>query len=143
MSGRFEDGFSTTISFSQDTNVLFYEKEVTPPGFEGGGAIATTNMRNTAWRTKAPKSLKDLTDISLTVQYEAGAYDEILAMLLVNQAITITFPDGSTVLFYGWIDTFVPSPMVEGEEPTAEVTIIPSNRNTSGVETGPAYTVTT
>ena len=41
---RIDDGFSTTISFSDFPTVSFFEKEVTPGGIEGGGPTAITTM---------------------------------------------------------------------------------------------------
>jgi len=61
-------------------------------------------------------------------------------MLSENQLITITWPDTSTLAFWGWLDKFVPANVVEGEQPTATVTIEPSNQNDSQVETAPVYT---
>jgi len=136
---RIDDGHSTTISFAEDSSVQMWEKEVTPPGIEGGGANDTTTMHNSVWRTKSPKKLKSLTDASFTAAYDPAVYDEIVAMLNVNQLITVTFADSSTLAFWGWIDVFKPNAAVEGEQPTAEVTIIPSNQNGSGVETAPVY----
>lgn len=131
------DGFKTLISFSADTDVQFEEKEVTPPGVTAGGPIDTTTMRNTAWRTMFPKSLRSLTEASLTVAYDPALYDEIVAMVNDNQLITITFPAGETLSFWGWLDEFTPNASVEGEQPTAEITIQPSNQNDSGVEVAP------
>ena len=60
-----------------------------------------------------------------------------MAMVNSNQLITITFPGAETLAFWGWIDEFTPNAHVEGEQPTAELTIQPSNQNSSGVETAP------
>jgi len=136
---RMDDGFSTLIEFDEDSSVQMWEKEVTPPGVSGGGANETSTMQNTTWRTKSPKGLIDLSDASVTVAYDPAVYDEIIAMVNTNQQITITFPDSSTLVFWGWIDEFTPNANVEGEQPTAELTIIPSNQNGSGVETAPVY----
>ena len=134
---KLKDGYQTLISFTDDTSVVFYEKDVTPPGVSGGGEIDITNMRNSTWRTKAPKSLVSLEPASLVVHYDPAAYVEIIAMLNSNQLITITFPDASTIAFWGWIDAFTPSSLTEGEAPTADLTIIPSNLNGSDAETAP------
>jgi hypothetical protein len=136
---RIDDGFATLISFAEDSDVQMWEKEVTPPGVSGGGENDTSTMRNTTWRTKAPKGLISLSEASFSAAYDPAVYDEIVAMVNVNQLITITFPDSSTLVFWGWIDDFVPGANVEGEQPTADVTIIPSNQNGSGVETAPVY----
>lgn len=137
---RIDDGFATLIAFADNPTVLFWEKEVTPPGVEGGGANDTTTMRNTAWRTRAPKQLKTLSECSFTAAYDPAVYDDIISMLNNNQLITITFPDDSTLAFWGWLDKFTPGRIVEGEQPTAEITIVPSNQNDSGTEVAPDYT---
>lgn len=134
------DGFSTNITFSSNANILFDEKEVQPPGVSGGGEIDTTTMSNQVWRTKAPKKLKTLTEASLVVAYAAGVYPQVVAMVNVNQLITITFPDNATLAFWGWLDEFTPGNNVDGEQPTAECTIMCSNMDDQCVEVGPVYT---
>lgn len=136
---RIDDGFATLITFSEDSDIEFWEKEVTPPGIDGGGENDTSTMRNTSWRTRSPKSLRTLTESSCVVAYDPAVYDSIVAMVNVNQQITITFADDSTLVFWGWLNTFTPNAAVEGEQPTAEVTIIPSNQNAAGTETAPVY----
>jgi len=138
---RIDDGFSTTISFADDSSVQMWEKEVTPPGITGGGPNDTSTMRNTAWRTMSPKSLKSLAPSSFVAAYDPAVYDEIVTMCNANQLITVTFPDDSTLAFWGWIDEFTPNANVEGAQPTANVTIQPSNQNDSLVETAPVYSV--
>lgn len=139
---RIDDGFSTTIAFADLATVKFYEKTVTPPSVSGGGENDTTTMLNTAWRTRSPKKLKTLGESQLTVAYDPAVYNDVVGANGVNnnQLITVTFPDGSTLAFWGWIDEFTPNEIVEGEQPTAEVTIICSNQNASGTETAPVYT---
>jgi hypothetical protein len=133
------DGHPTLIRFALDSSVQFKEKEVTPPGLDGGGENDTTTMHNVTWRTRQPKSLVTLTECTFLAAYDPIVYDEILAMLNQNQLITVEFPDGSELRFYGWINEFTPNRNVEGEQPTAEVTIIPSNQDSGGVETPPDY----
>ena len=134
---RLDDGFKTLITFANYPSVQLWEKEVTPPGVSGGGANDTTTMRNTAWRTRAPKKLKTLSDASGVYAYDPIAYNDLVNMVNENQQITVTFSDGQTLTFWGWLDEFTPQRSVEGEQPTAEVTIIPGNQNTDGAETGP------
>jgi hypothetical protein len=140
---RVDDGFSTTITFADNPTVKFYEKGVTPPSIEGGGANDTTTMLNTTWRTRAPKKLKTLGEMSMTAAYDPEVYDDIVGMINNNQLVTVNFPDGETLAFYGWVDNFAPGEIVEGEQPEAEVTIICSNQNDSGVETPPTFSPTT
>lgn len=137
---RIDDGFSTTISFASNDSVYLYEKEVTPPGIDGGDEIDTTTMLNTAWRTRQPRSLKTLTECSAVVAYDPAIYDDILDMLNDNQLITITFPDTATLAFWGWLKSFTPNACVEGEQPTANIVIVPSNQADSGSEVAPDYT---
>jgi len=142
MSERIDDGFSTTIAFSAGTSgvtLLLWEKSLTPPGVSAGGATDTTTMRNTTWRTMAPKLLKTLTEASVQAAYDPEVYDELVAMIGVNQSIVITFADDSTFTFWGFIDAFTPGEIVEGEQPVADLTIIPTNQNGSLVETAPEY----
>ena len=140
MTQRLDDGYQTLISFAADPTVLFYEKTVTPPGVDGGGEVDTTTMLNTTWRTRNPKALISLSNASMRVAYDPETYPEIVALVNVNNLITVTFPDGDTLAFWGWLNTFVPGEHVEGEQPEAEIEIIPSNQNASGVETAPVHT---
>ena len=137
---RMDDGFSTQMTFASDTSVQIFFKEVTPPGVSGGGVIDTTTMDNTAWRTMIPKALKTLTPASGVAAYDPVTLDEMIAMVGVNQLITITFPDGSTWAFWGSVDEFTPGSNVEGEQPTADITVQPTNQNASLVEVAPVYT---
>lgn len=139
MTQRIDDGHATLFTFGSNPAVKFFEKTVTPPGVEGGGENDTTTMRNLNWRTRAPKKLKTLSNSSTTVSYDPAIYDDVLALLQTNQQITVTFPDASTVTFWGWLDSFVPGENTEGEQPTAEITVIPSNQDNTGAEVAPVY----
>lgn len=137
---RIDDGHPTRLTFStnqSDITLMLWEKECTPPGISGGGANDTTTMRNEVWRTRAPKKLKTLTDGSLVAAYDPLVFNEILEVINVNQEMMVTFPDDSTLTFWGWIDSFIPSNIVEGEQPTADLVLMPSNQNAAGVETAP------
>lgn len=137
---RLDDGFSSTITFANYPGLAIFEKEITPPGMDGGGEIDTTTMKNSTWRTKSPKKLKTMSDGSASYAYDVDAYTNLIAMINENQLITITFPDGKTIAFWGWLNAFTPQALVEGEQPVADATIMPSNQNASGVETAPVIT---
>lgn len=137
---RIDDGFQTLITFENIPAVKIFEKTVTPPGMQAGGAIDTTTMRNIAWRTNSPKKLKTLTAISATVAYATVAYAELMAQISLLQQITVTFPDGATLSMWGWLDEFTPGQLEEGNQPTATITIQPSNHDASGAEVAPVYT---
>lgn len=139
--GRIDDGYQTLVTFSAASSgvEVFWEKSVTPPGIDGGGPNDTTTMHNTAYRTNSPKFLKTLTAGSFTAAYDPAILDELIAMVNVNQAITVTFPDGSSWLFWGWINEATPSELVEGEQPTIDITVEPSNQDAAGDEIAPVY----
>lgn len=137
---RMDDGFSTTISLANGTTL--FEKSVTPPGLDGGGATDTSTMRNTTYRTNSPKSLITLSESSVTVAYDPSEISGLISEINSNQLLTVTFPDGSSLAFWGWLNAFTPGENVEGEQPTAEMTIIPSNQNNASppVEVAPVFT---
>ena len=137
---RIDDGHQTLITFAADPTVKLFEKAVTPPGIDGGGANDTTTMRNMRWRTMAPKKLLTLTDMSFTAAYDPVVYNEAVAMIQVNQLVTLTFPDDSTLAFWGWLNNFTPGEVVEGAQPTAECVVMPSNQDDMQAEQGPIYT---
>lgn len=136
---RLDDGFSTTLTFASAPTIKLWEKEVTPPGIDGGGPIVTTTMRNTEWRTKAAKKLKEMTDTGAVMAYAPVVYNTIKTMVNTNQLLTLTFPDGSKLQFWGYLNLFQPQSHTEGEQPTANVTIVATNQNASGVETAPVF----
>lgn len=137
---RLDDGFSTLIGLANLPTVKIFEKAVTPPGMQAGGAINTTTMRNIAFRTSAPKQLKTLTQVTTTVAFATAAIPDIQSQIGVVQLITVSYPDGSTLAFYGWIDEFMPGSFSEGEQPTATLTVHPTMRDLDGEEHAPVYT---
>jgi hypothetical protein len=138
---KLTDGYQTTISFGTSTVSKLYEKTVQPPGMEAGGPIDQTIMANADLRTQMPKSLITVTANSFEAAYDPEAYDEMVASININQLITITFPDGATLKFWGWLDKFTPNEHVEGEMPTASCTIEPSNLlQLTKAETAPDFT---
>jgi len=135
--GYVRDGFKTLVTFANYPSVRFQEKTVTPPGMDGGGPNDTTTMRNTKYRTKQPKKLISMTNMSLNVVYDPLVYNDIVLMVNTLQLITVTFADGTTNTFWGWLDKFTPGEAKEGEQPTADVVIECSNQNSSGAEVAP------
>ncbi len=137
---RLLDGYQTLITFAGDPDISFWEKTVTPPGLDGGDAIPTTTMHNVLWRTMAARALIDLTELTLTAAYDPDLYDEIKAILNINDQITVTFPDGSTLAFWGFLRLFDVQSMEGGSPPEANITIQPTNTDGSGAEQGPVMT---
>ena len=123
------DGHSTLITFAADTDIEFWEKTVTPPGLDGGDPVETHTMHNTVFRTMAPRTLITMTEASCTVTYDPVVYDRVIAIINVETTITVTFADGSTLAFFGYLRVFAPGECVEGSQPDATITIQPTNRD--------------
>lgn len=136
---KLRDGFSTLIAFTADPDVSFWEKTVKPPGVDGGDAIEVTTMHNEVWRPFAARLLKTLTEASVTAAYDPQVYDQIVALCNVNNLITVHFPDGSELDFWGYLRTFEPGDNTEGEFPEATINITPTNEDNSGNEVAPNY----
>ena len=134
-----KDGYQTLIAFAADNTVEIWEKTVTPMGLEGGDKIDQTVMANANVRTYAPRALIDVSDGSMTVAYDPLSLTKLLALINVNTTITVTLPDGSTWTFWGYLKSFIPGELTEGEQPEAECEIVATNVNDSDVETVPAY----
>ena len=126
---RLDDGHPTFFAFAADPDVSFWEKTVTPPGMDGGDPVDIVTMHNVRWRTKGSRQLMDLTDCSATVAYDPIIYEQALALVNVETSITIHFPDGTTYSFYGFLRTFEPQEINEGEQPEANITITPTNKD--------------
>ena len=137
---RLDDGFSTIITLSNVPAIKLFEKEVTPPGISAGGPIDTTTMRNITWRTMSPRALKSLTPASVTAAFATEAIPQITEQVKVNQLITVTFPDLSTLVFWGWMEEFALNAFVEGEQPTATITFQPGNIDDNDQEVAPVWT---
>lgn len=134
------DGHKTLLAFAGIAATNFEWREIMPPGISNGGGKKTTTHANTAWHTKAPNVLKELMDGGGTMVYHPTALTLLLAQVGVNQLITLTFPTADTLVFWGWLDEFVPDKLVAGEQPTASAKIIVSNSDADGDETPPIYT---
>jgi len=136
---KLTDGYQTLIAFASAPGVNFWEKSVKPAGIDGGDAIDITTMHNTVFRTSAPRSLKTLTPLQVTVAYDPEVLDSILDLINVVQWITCHFPDGSTYDFVGFLKSIDPAALVEGTQPEATVVIVPTNE-LDGEEEAPIYT---
>lgn len=138
---KIDDGYQTRIVFAANTTVSLWEKSVKPPGMDGGDAVETTTMRNTTYRTMAPRHLLTLTPMTMTCAYDPNSYNQLIQLINVRTTVTVQFPDGSTLAFFGFLQKFEPNDIKEGEQPEATVTITPTNfDNTNKVEAGPVLT---
>ena len=140
------DGFGAILSlpvFDAAWTLLNEEISVTPAGLEGGGAIEQTTLRNVAYRTQSPKSLKNGTSVKVTVVYDGataiGYWMGTPISINNGTVVNVKWPDGAYMSFVGHIDSFTPNALVEGERPTAELEIIILNADSAGTESAPAY----
>ena len=138
---KLDDGFSTKIAFSVDPDVSFWEVTVKPPGIDGGEKIDTTTMFNGALKTFAARTLKQLTDGGASAAYDPQAYLDILSLVNVEGSVTVHWPDGSTLDFYGYLNKFEPGDNTEGEMPKASINFCCTNWDSvNNLEVGPVYT---
>ena len=139
----YHDPFPTTIAFSLDPDISFWEEAITPPGLDGGEPIDQTNMHNTLWRTKRSRALIDLTEFTMTVSYDERVYSQIQTIINDDSgSVTIHFPDLATLDFWGYLRIFQPNENAEGgEQPQATITVTPTNWDVANaVEAGPVLT---
>jgi hypothetical protein len=122
-----EDGYRTLVTFARDPDIEFWEKGVTPPGLDGGDPIDTTTMHNDYWRSATPRSLVTMTEFECRVAYDPVLYTRIQNLLNIEDTVTVRFPDGSTLAFYGFLRSFEPDELVEGEHPEATIMVVPTN----------------
>lgn len=136
------DGYQIGVAFTLPNPFNIKIISVTPIGYDGRGPIDETTMDNIAVVTKDPKALFDVTNATLVVAYDPQVYSSLVGSLNVNQLITFTFPDSSTLAIRGYINEFRPNELTEGNRPTANITIVSTNHTGSPnfVEVFPAYT---
>jgi len=142
---KLDDGFKTLVTIGTGgTELKFWEKTITPPGIDGGDAIDTSTMHNTEWRTYHPRSLKTLTEMTVVAAYDPDLYSDTQLRGLINspRSVSVEFPDGSTLAFWGYLRSFSTNELVEGTQPEITLTIQPTNQDDSGAEQDPVLVET-
>jgi hypothetical protein len=136
------DGWQTLITFSTNTTFSVWEKAVKPPGLDGKEPIDTTTMHNKVWRTFDARHLKTLTEATAVCAYDPDIYNIIPTLINVPQTVTVTFPEHTTVAFYGYLYKFEVKEHKEGEFPEADLSIMPTNWDPVGFgEAAPTVTM--
>lgn len=133
------DGHPTLIVLKGNTSINLWEKEVVPPSLRGGGPIETTTHRNQTWRTFKPRQLKTIGNCAVVVAYDPVAFQEVMALVNVDQFITIDFPDSTHLLVGGHIDNFTLNPIEEGVQPTAVMELVLGRSPIDGSEFEPLF----
>lgn len=132
------DGYRTLVTFTADRDLSVWEIGVTPPGLDGGDPIDTTTMHNDRWRSMSSRALITMTEFSMECAYDPVIYSQALNLINVETTITVRFPDGSTLAFYGFLKTIETNELREGEFPTCTLTVVPTNADpVTGAEENP------
>jgi hypothetical protein len=135
------DGFKALITIALNPTIEFWETSSTPPGYDGGDPVDTTTQHNNTVRTKAPRDLIDMTDMTTSGLFNPAIYTSIRAVINKPTTITITWPDTSTLAFYGFVRIFAPGDLTEGGRMEGTITITVTNQDpTTGAEELPVYT---
>lgn len=135
------EGFHAKITLAANTTISFWEKTVDPPGLDGGPPIDQTTQFNTLYRTKWPRTLIDVNAINIPdAAYDPNLYTQVLTIINTNTVITVSFQDGSTLAFYGYLQSFNPNPQREGEQPSCSLVFVPTNMDSSYAEQAPVMT---
>lgn len=139
-----ENGYQALVAFNAAPNVQLWEKEVTPPGIDGGEPIDTMTQHDVTWSTQRPRALKKHTNGSFTAGYDPYILHDPGSIINLEQAITWHYPDGSSETYWGYVKSFVPTGMTDGTMPTATVEIVITNWDPYNcVVAGPVYTAGT
>ncbi len=134
-----EDGWPSFITFALDPDISFWEVTVQPVGQDAGDAIDQTTMHNDRYRTKAPRGLVDTPNTSHSVAYDPAVQTQITVILGRKTTVTYTYSDGSTDAVYGFLKSFIPDALTEGEQPRATIEVVHTNWDPSAkVEAGHA-----
>ncbi len=137
---RLKDGYQTLITIGADPDASFWEKTVKPPSLDGREKIDTTTMHNDRWVTNAARQLIEMGDVTGKASYDPNVFVLFLQILNVETTITITFPDGSTLAFYGYLQKFEFDELAEGTNPEASYTVVVTNEDpTTGEEEDPVF----
>lgn len=135
------DGYSTKIVFNRLTTFGLWEKTVQPPELSVGEAIDLTTMRNAAVTTKWSQVLHEIGDMQLVCGYDPNIWATARSTLLgQNDNITLQYPDGSTLAFFGILTKLTFAAVQRGTMPECNVTIVVTNLDSSYVEQAPVYT---
>jgi hypothetical protein len=134
------DGFKALITIALDPDIEFWETSITPPGYDGGDPVDTTTQHNNTVRTKAPRDLIDMTDMTSVGLFNPTIYTSIRAVINKPTTITILWPDLSTLAFYGFVRVFAPGDLTEGGRMEGTITITITNQDpATGAEELPVY----
>lgn len=141
---KLDEGHSITIAFARDPNVSFWEMTVQPPLLDGQDPLDTTNQHNILYTTKAARALLDIGPSNFTAFYDPDVWDEGRELINQNGDVTIAYPDGSTLDFFGYLRSIEKQALEKGTTPTLNGVIVVTNWDpVNNVEQGPVLTEVT
>lgn len=125
------DGYQTFVSISDSEffnrpGAFFWEVTVTPPGIDGRDPIDQNTMWNIVWTLVTPRHLKTFMEFTFTCGWDPTGFAVISGYINVVVNISVFYPNGSIITFWGFMRKFEPQEHKEGEMPKATVTITPS-----------------
>lgn len=124
------DGYTTFVAITSNLvadapgNYL-WEVTVTTPGIDGGDPINQDTMWNLVWHTVSPRHLKTLMEFTFVAGWDPSGFAVLSSYINVIVNITVYYPDGSTLTFWGFMRKVEPQEHKEGEMPKINVTVTP------------------
>ena len=138
---KLENGFVWKIGFSQDVDISLYEVSLNPPGLDGGDPIDVTTQWSVALREKALRGLIDIPDFTFTCGYNPIVHSQLIAIINDNGAISIDWPNGDKLTFYGALRVAEYDALEEGTFPMITCTVTVTNRDPiNKVQAAPVFT---
>ncbi len=128
------DGYQTLFTFAAVPDIGLWvtlEGGLKPGGLDTEGPIKIGTMHAKRYRIMAAKKLLTHQPTTFTCFYAPAVLPEIIILLGLQTTITLTFPDGSTWAFFGYLNKFEPGDNKEGTAPTATCEIVAISRDPS------------
>lgn len=95
-------------------DVTFSEKSIKPPSIASTGKLDTSSSANSVTagggflKSFIPSLFSEVGDATASVLFDPTEVADIYAALNVEKSIVITWADGATLTFKGWLDSFDP-----------------------------------
>lgn len=124
---KMPEGFRATIAFANAPGLNFWEKTVKPGGMDGGDPIDTTTQHNSRVMTQEPPTLIKHDTITSSGAFDPDSYSTVRGLINVNQSITVKWPTGATLTFYGWLRKVEWGDLKHKEQPEQTITVEVSN----------------
>lgn len=138
---KLTNGYQALIAFQLDPDFSLWEKEVTPPGIEGGDPIDTMTQHDVEYATQAPRALIKHEGGQFTAGYNPGMLVNGDSMINQPQAITYHFPNTDSITYWGYLRSIKATGMSDGTMPLCTAMIEITNYDPYNcVQAGPVYT---